>query len=91
MLKTKTLEYISLKDVCDLFDVNMRDFSFMEYCDNGSFYYLPCSGDWIQDTIDCMEDVSGSHYAEKYRNTLMLQEYVRDEMNLTGIYIHTEW
>lgn len=91
MLKVKTLDYIDINDVCELFDRNMREYSFIEECDNGTFYYLPCSGDWIEDTRECMEDTEGTRYSKKYYNTLKLQEYVRDEMGLTGIHIHVHW
>lgn len=91
MLKVKTMEYVDINDICELFDRNMREFSFTEDQDNGSFYCLPCNDTWIEDTRDCMEDVEGTRYEKKYYNTLKLQEYVRDVMQLDSIIIHIHW
>ena len=91
MLKTSTMEYVHIDDICEFFDRNMREFSFTEDKENGSFFYLPCDENWIQDTIDCMEDMAGTRYEGKYRNTLRLQEYVRDVMKQDGIEIYISW
>lgn len=92
MLPIKRIDYIDIDDVCELFDRNMREFSFVEEQENGSFYFLPCSEEWIQDTKDCMEDMEGTRYEKKYYNTLRLQEYLRDVMGYhNGIFIHIHW
>ena len=91
MLKTRTMEYVHIDDICELFDRNMREFSFTEEKENDSYFYLPCNEIWIQDTIDCMEDMAGTRYEKKYYNTLKLQEYVHDVMKKDGIHIYISW
>lgn len=91
MLKVRTMEYVHINDICEMFGLDMRNFSFTEEQENDSYYYLPCDESWIQDTIDCMEDMEGTRYEDKYRNTLRLQEYVRDVMKRDGIYIYISW
>ena len=91
MLEVRTMEYVRMKDICKMFGLDMREFSFTEEQENDSYFYLPCSGDWIQDTIDCMWDMEGTRYESKYRNTLKVQEYVRDVMKRDGIYIYISW
>ena len=91
MLKTKVLEYVDIDDICELFDRNMREFSFTEDQDNGSFYFLHCDEDWIEDTRECMEDMEGTRYEKKYYNTMKLQEYVRDVMKQDSITIYIHW
>lgn len=91
MLEVRTMEYVHIDDICEMFGLDMKNFSFIEEQGNDSYYYLPCDGTWIQDTIDCMEDMEGTRYEDKYRNTLRLQEYVRDVMKRDGIYIYISW
>lgn len=91
MLKVRTMEYVHIDDICEMFGLDMRNFSFTEDKENDSFFYLPCDETWIQDTIDCMEDMEGTRYEGKYRNTLCLQEYVRDVMKRDGIYVYISW
>lgn len=91
MLKVRTMEYVHIDDICEMFGLDMRNFSFTEEQENDSYCYLPCDETWIQDTIDCMEDMEGTRYEGKYRNTLRLQEYVRDVMKRDGIYIYISW
>lgn len=91
MLKTRVMEYVHIDDICELFDRNIREFSFTEEKENDSYFYLPCDETWIQDTIDCMEEMEGTRYEGKCRNTLRLQEYVRDVMKRNGIYIYISW
>lgn len=91
MLKVRTMEYIHIDDICEMFDCNIREFSFVEDRENGSFFYLPCDESWIQDTVDCMEDMAGTRYEKKYYNTLRLQEYVRDVMKQEGIEVYISW
>jgi hypothetical protein len=91
MLRTRTLEYVHIDDICELFGLNMREFSFTDEQENGSFFYLPCNDHWIQDTIECIEDMEGTRYEVKYRNTLKLQNYVRNEMKQDGIEIYIAW
>ena len=91
MLRTRTLEYVHIDDICELFGLNMREFSFTEDKENDSFFYLPCDDTWMQDTIDCIEDMEGTRYEVKYRNTLKLQNYVRNVMKQDGIEIYISW
>ena len=91
MLKTRTMEYVHIDDICELFDLSMREFSFTDEKENGSFFYLPCDDTWMQDTIDCIEDMEGTCYEAKYRNTLKLQNYVRNVMKQDGIEIYITW
>lgn len=91
MLKTRTLEYVHIDDICEMFGLNMQEFSFTEDKENDSFFYLPCDDTWMQDTIDCIEDMEGTHYEIKYRNTLKLQNYVRNVMKQDGIEIYISW
>lgn len=91
MLKVRTMEYVHIDDICKMFGLDMSNFSFIEEVANDSYCYLPCDGTWIQDTIDCMKDMEGTRYEGKYRNTLRLQEYVRDVMKRDGIYIYISW
>lgn len=91
MLKTRTLEYVHIDDICEMFGLNMREFSFTEDKENDSFFYLPCDDTWMQDTIDCIEDMEGTRYETKYRNTLKLQNYVRNVMKQDGIEIYISW
>lgn len=91
MLKTRTLEYVHIDDICEMFGLNMREFSFIEDKENDSFFYLPCDDTWMQDTIDCIEDMEGTRYETKYRNTLKLQNYVRNVMKQDGIEIYISW
>ena len=91
MLKTRTLEYVHIDDICEMFGLNMREFSFTEDKENDSFFYLPCDDTWMQDTIDCIEDMEGTRYEIKYRNTLKLQNYVRNVMKQDGIEIYISW
>lgn len=91
MLKTRTMEYVHIDDICEMFGLNMREFSFTEDKENDSFFYLPCDDTWMQDTIDCIEDMEGTRYETKYRNTLKLQNYVRNVMKQDGIEIYISW
>lgn len=91
MLKTRTLEYVHIDDICEMFGLNMREFSFTEDKENDSFFYLPCDDTWMQDTIDCIEDMEGTRYEIKYRNTLKLQNYVHNVMKQDGIEIYISW
>lgn len=92
MLRIKTMDYIDIDEICEFFDCNMREFSFVEDQDNGSYYFLPCSDEWIEDTRECMEDMEGTRYEKRYYNTMKVQEYLRDQMGIkTGIFIHIHW
>ena len=91
MLKVRTMEYVHIDDICEMFNCDMREFSFTDGKENDSFFYLPCDESWIQDTIDYMEDMAGTRYEKEYYNTLRLQEYVRDVMKQEGIEVYISW
>lgn len=92
MLPIKTMEYIDISDICDLFDVNIRDFAFTDDLNNGEFTWFSCTDSWIEDYQDCAEDVAGSRYEARYLNNIKLAEYLRKEMGLKdGAMIHVHW
>ena len=59
--------------------------------ENGSYYYLPCSQEWINDTYECMIDMEGTRYEKKYYNTMKLQTFINKVMEKDGIMIHIHW
>ena len=91
MLRTRTMEYVHIDDICELFGLDMREFSFTDDKENDSFFYFPCDDTWIEDTLECIEDMAGTRYEDKYRNTLKLQNYVRNVMKQDGIEIYISW
>ena len=91
-METKQMRYIDTDDIRTTFNKDIRDFSFASDCENGSFHFLFCNDTWIEDTLECIEDVRGSRYEERYQNTLALQKYLREVMGITdGIHIHVYW
>lgn len=92
MLPIKTMEYIDISDICDLFDLNIRDFAFTDDLNNGEYTWFGCNDSWIEDYHDCAEDVAGSRYEARYLNNIKLAEYLRKEMGLKdGAMIHVHW
>lgn len=92
MLQMKTMEYIDITDICDLFDLNIRDFAFADDFNNGDFVWFSCDDNWIEEYRVCAEDVAGSRYEDRYLNNIKLAEYMRKEMGLEkGAMIHVYW
>ena len=92
MLPIKTMEYIDIADICELFGLHIRDFAFTDNLNNGEYAWFGCSKSWIEDYKICAEDVAGSHYEERYLNNVKLAEYLCKEMGLKkGAMIHVHW
>ena len=92
MLQMKTMEYIDITDICDLFDLNIRDFAFTDDLNNGEYVWFGCDETWIEDYKDCAECVAGSRHEECYLNNIKLAEYLYKEMGLkNGAMIHVYW
>ena len=92
MLQMKTMEYIDITDICDLFDLNIRDFAFADDFNNGDFVRFGCDETWIEDYKVCAKDVVGSRYEARYLNNIKLAEYMRKEMGLEkGAMIYVYW
>lgn len=91
-MQLKTMKYLDFDDVRKHFHKNIGDYSFTEMCENDSFVYLPTSEVWIQDALDCAEEMAGTRYEEKYRNTANLMKYLRDEIGLEGgVHVYVSW
>lgn len=91
MLPIKTMEYIDISDICDLFDLNIRDFAFTDDLNNGEFTWFGCDEDWIEDYKVCAEDVAGSRYEARYLNNIKLAKYLREMGMEKGAMIHVHW
>lgn len=91
-MEIKQRDYIDAKSISDTFNKDIRNFSFADDCENGSFYFLYCNDTWIEDTLECIKDMEGTRYEEKYQNTLALQKYLHEVMGISdGIYIYVHW
>lgn len=91
-LEMRTLQYLDIEDICEKFNLNIRDFAFSECADNGSYIWFGCDADWIEDYNICAEDVAGSRYEQRYLNNIMLAKYLNEEMGITdGVMIHIYW
>ena len=40
MLKVRTMDYVHIDDICEMFGLDMRNFSFTEEQENDSYCYL---------------------------------------------------
>lgn len=91
-LPIRQMEYISITDICCKFNLNIRDFTFEDDFSNGDFIWFPCHENAREEYKEGIEDYEGSRYEERYRNTLMLANYLVEEMGITdGVMLHMSW
>lgn len=91
-LLVRQMEYISIIDICNKFNLNIRDFIFEEDFSNGDFIWFPCHKNAREEYKEDAEDYEGSKYAQRYLNDLMLAEYLVEEMGIAdGVMLHMCW
>lgn len=93
-LKFKQMEYVDISDICRKFNIRIRDLAFIynENYDNGDFVWFPCDENAIEEYKESAEDMAGSRYKEKYINSIMLADYLTNELGIKdGVMVHIHW
>lgn len=91
-LRFRQLEYLDINDICDKFNVDIRDFAFTCDANNGEYVWFGCDEDSTDDYSRSAEDLAGSRYERRYHNDLMLAEYLSEEMGIKqGVMILIHW
>lgn len=91
-LPIRRMSYIRITDICYKFNLNIKDFAFEEDFSNGDFIWFSCNENAREEYKENLEEYKGTDYEKHFRNTLMLANYLSEELGIAdGIMLYMSW